>query len=309
MMKKLSVIFILIAGALWGSSCLFVRQLTSLNFTPLQSTAIRVIFGALILNIMLIVKGKGFKLYRLSLRSYVLAAVSGLCSVFAMSAFYYECMTRTSAAVSAILLYTAPLFVMVMSLIFFKENLSIKKIVAFVVAIVGCALVSGIASGASFGAVGIIFGVLSGFSYSLYGILTTFFMKNNSETLSFSALSFAFAAIGAISLCDPADAIAKVTAYDKIPVLILFFVVFSLCTAVLPYIFYTEGLSGVTPSAASILAFSEPLTAALFGVFVLGQTMDIFGVIGIVLVTAAIVILNVGTRKKHINDKNDTESY
>lgn len=305
-MKKLSVLFILIAGALWGSSCLFVRHLTSLGFAPLQCTAIRVVFGALILNLMLIVKGKGFKLYRLSLRSYLLAAVSGICSVFAMSAFYYECMTRTSAAVSAILLYTAPLFVMVMSLIFFKERLSAKKIVAFVIAIVGCALVSGIASGVSFGALGILFGVLSGFSYSLYGILTAFFMKSNSEPMSFSALSFAFAAVIALAVSDPVDAMTKVARADNIFVMLFVFVVFSLCTAVLPYVFYTEGLSGVTPSAASILAFSEPLTAALLGVCVLGQQMDVFGIVGIVLVTAAIVILNVRTHRKHTND---TERY
>ena len=90
-------------------------------------------------------------------------------------------MIRTTAAVSAILLYTAPIFVMIMSVIFFKERITTKKIVAFVVAITGCALVSGIVSGAQANVTGIILGVLSGFAYSLYGIFATFYMKKNSR--------------------------------------------------------------------------------------------------------------------------------
>ena len=148
-------------------------------------------------------------------------------------------MTETSAAVSAILLYTAPIFVMIMSVIFFKEKITAKKITAFIVAIVGCALVSGIATGASINAKGIIFGVLSGFAYSLYGILTTFYMKHNSETLTFSALNFVFASIGVLPLLDYKGFSAVLISVDNITLIVFLFLLFSLCTAVLPYVFYT----------------------------------------------------------------------
>lgn len=308
-MKKMSALLVIIAGISWGSSCLFVDKLTELGFTSLQCTAIRILFAALILNFMLIIKGRGFKYYKLSPRSYLTAAVSGVCSVFAMSAFYYACMTRTSAAVSVILLYTAPIFVMLMSLIIFREKLSAKKIAAFAVAIVGCALVSGVASGVTVNVGGIIFGLLSGFCYSLYGILTAVFMKRNSEPLAFSAVSFIFASVAAVAVCDPVDAIQNTVSVGKIYWLLPLFVLFSICTAVLPYVFYTQGVAGLSPSVASILAFSEPLTGAIFGVVVLGQPTDIFGVVGMLLVVCAIVILNIKTPKKHKNDKMSTESY
>ena len=299
----------ILAGISWGSSCLFVNKLIGLGFTALQCTAIRIFFAALILNVMLICKGKGFKYYKISLRSYIVAAVTGVCSVFAMSAFYYASMMRTSAAVSVILLYTAPIFVMLMSLVIFKEKLSFKKIVAFVVAIVGCALVSGVASGVSVSAWGIIFGLLSGFSYSLYGVLAAVFLKRNGEPLAFSAISFIFAAVVAVSVCAPADAVKTAVSVGNLPLLLMFFVIFGVCTAVLPFVCYTQGVAGLSPSLASILAFSEPLTAAVLGVFALGQPIDGFGVVGMVLVTCAIVILNVKTHKKHENDKLNTESY
>ncbi len=302
-MKKLSVLFVILAGVFWGSSCLFVGKLTEYGYSSLQCTAIRIVFGAIILNAMLIIKGRGFKYYRLSPKSYLIALLAGVGSVFAMSAFYYACMVRTSAAVSVILLYTAPIFVMVMSLIFFKEKLTSKKIIAFVVAIVGCALVSGVASGVDLSISGLIFGVLSGFTYSLYGILTAFFMKKNSEPLAFSAICFLFAAIASLACCNPVEAVKTTLSQNHMLPLLLFFVLFSLCTAVLPYVLYTSGLSGVSPSVASILAFSEPLTAAVFGVVILDQPIDAFGVVGIVLVTASIVFLNIKTPKKHKTDK------
>ncbi|MGN1445736.1 MAG: DMT family transporter, partial [Eubacteriales bacterium] len=56
---------------------------------------------------------------------------------------------------------------------------------------------------------------------------------------------------------------------------------------------YTVGLSGVRPDVASILAFSEPLTAAVLGIVVLKQPFDVYQGIGIGLVTAAIVLLNI----------------
>ncbi|MBQ8850269.1 MAG: EamA family transporter [Clostridia bacterium] len=303
MKNKIYVLMVILAGAFWGSSCLFVNKLTNdIGFTSIQSTAVRVFFAALILNAAVIIKGRGFRLYRLSLGSYAIAACSGIFSVLSMCLFYYSCMNETSAAVAVILLYTAPIFVMVMSLIFFKERLTAKKIIAFLVAIVGCALVSGIASGTKISVWGILSGVLSGFSYSLYGIFTSFYMKKNDEPLTFSALNFLFAAMVAVAIASPAQIVEKTAGREYPWLTLLFFALFSLCTAVIPYVLYTVGLSGVKPDTASILAFTEPLTACIFGTLVLKQPMDVFGVIGILLVCAAIVILNVNFGKRKMGE-------
>lgn len=284
---------VILAGAFWGSSCLFVDKFSSdFGFTSVQSTAIRVVMAALILNAAVIIKGRGFRLYKISLVSYALAAASGIFSVLAMCLFYYSCMIETSAAVAVILLYTAPVFVMIMSLVFFKERLTLQKVAAFVIAIAGCALVSGVLSGSAVSLWGIVSGVLSGFSYSLYGIFTSFYMKKNKEPLTFSALNFLFASVVAVAISSPWEIVKKTAESDFSIGVLLFFGIFSLCTAVIPYVLYTAGLSGVKPDTASILAFSEPLTACIFGALVLRQPMDGFGIAGIILVCVAIVILN-----------------
>ena len=224
MKNKIYVIMVILAGAFWGSSCLFVDIFTKdFEFTSIQSTAIRVLFAAIILNIAVIVKGRGFGAYKISPISYLLAACSGIFSVLSMCLFYYSCMNETSAAVAVVLLYTAPIFVMVMSLIFFKERLTVKKITAFAFAIVGCALVSGIVSGSAISIWGLTAGVLSGFSYSLYGIFASFYMKKNDDPMTFSALNFLFASIVAVAISSPVDLVHKAVE-QRSPILsVLFF--------------------------------------------------------------------------------------
>ena len=212
-----------------------------------------------------------------------------------MSLFYFKCMTETSAAVSAILLYTAPIFVMIMSVIFFKERITWRKIVAFCLAIVGCALVSGIATGVKMSAMGLIYGILSGFCYSIYGIIAAFYLKLNGGkgTLTFSSLSFLFAAIGSLVVTSPVEIVKRTVEIGNVPFMIVFFILFGMCTAFLPFALYTKGLEGVRPDVASILAFIEPLAAAVLGIVVLGQPFDTFQAIGIILVTSAIIVLNI----------------
>ena len=299
MKNKIYVFIVILSGIFWGSSCLFVDYLkTHTPATSVQITAIRIVLAALVLNLWLIVKGKGFSLYKISGKSWLLCAISGFCSVVAMGMFYYSCMVETSAAVAVILLYTAPLFVMIMSLFFFKEKMTVQKMVAFVIAIVGCALVSGIASGSRISALGIFLGLMSGFTYSLYGIFTSVFMKENKDTLTFTALSFFFAAIGALVISKPWEIVKFTLEVENIPLTLIMYLLLAVCTAVIPFFLYSKGLEGVKPDVASILAFSEPLMACVFGTAVLGQDMDVFGVIGIVCVCAAIVVLNVNFKKK-----------
>ena len=299
MKNKIYVFIVILSGVFWGSSCLFVDYLkTHTPATSVQITAIRIVFAAIVLNLWLIIKGKGFSLYKISGKSWLLCVVSGIGSVLAMGMFYYSCMVETSAAVAVILLYTAPLFVMIMSLFFFKEKMNAQKIIAFIIAIVGCALVSGIASGSKISALGIFLGLMSGFTYSLYGIFTSLFMKENKDTLSFTALSFLFAALGALVISKPWEIVKFTLEVENLPLTLIMYLLLAVCTAVIPFFLYSKGIEGIKPDIASILAFSEPLMACVFGTAVLGQEMDVFGVIGIVCVCAAIVVLNVNFKKK-----------
>ena len=54
---------------------------------------------------------------------------------------YFTGMQAASLAVMAVLLYTAPVFVMLMSIVFFREKLTGAKLTALVLCLAGCVLV------------------------------------------------------------------------------------------------------------------------------------------------------------------------
>ena len=293
MKPRFGVFIILLSGVFWGSSCLFINGLSGVGFSAAQITTVRLTVAALILNLMLIVKGKGFRYYKMPWQSYLYLFCAGIFTVFTMCNSYYRSVVETSSAVAAILLYLAPIFVMLMSLYFFGERLTVQKCVAGVLALVGCGLVSGIASGFTFNLQGVLFGLLSGFSYALYSIFSVFFMRKNKEPLVFTTFCFTFAALACL-IFSPPWVIGSMAAASETPALtLLLFVLLGLCTGVIPFSLYTAGLVAVKPDVAAILSYAEPLTACIFSVLILHEPMDGFGVAGVILVCAAIVLLNI----------------
>ena len=75
----------------------------------------------------------------------------------------------------------------------------------------------------------------------------------------------------------------------------------ALVSGALAYGLYTLGLSGVEPTHASVLATIEPVVAAVCGVLFNGEPMHIVSVIGILLVVAAVVVMN--TKPKEAEEK------
>ena len=295
-MKKFSLIFVLLAGVFWGSSPVFVSIIGELGFNSIECTAIRLLLAAPMLFVLLLIFDK--KLPKISLKMLLCFASSGICSVLAMCLSYYYAIKNTSAAVAAVLLYTAPIFVMIMSVIFFKEKITAKKSLCLILAVLGCALTSGIIGGIKGTALGVFFGIMSGFTYSLYGIISTVALREGATPLSCTAFSFLFASIGGLIISNPINIAVKTASLDAPFLAFLMMLLFSLCTAVIPYALYTLGLSGLKPDIAAIAASSEPVVASLFGIFWLKQSTDAFQIIGIALVVITITVLNVNPKVK-----------
>ena len=80
---------------------------------------------------------------------------------------YFSAQQYCSLAIGAVLLYTAPTFVVLMSAALWKEPITKKKLAALALAFLGCAAVSGIFSGGLTAAAGgiaaaVFFGWLAG---------------------------------------------------------------------------------------------------------------------------------------------------
>ena len=66
----------------------------------------------------------------------------------------------------------------------------------------------------------------------------------------------------------------------------------------LSYLFFVEGLRTVPVSSAVTLALTEPLTAGILGVVVLGEKLSLNSTIGLLLVFSGVVLLIFSKRKQ-----------
>ena len=267
---------------------LFVRRLDSFGFSSIQIVSIRVTLAALIFCLLLLVKEpSGF---RIAVKDIPLFLGLGFGSILFFTVCYFTAITMMPLSTAAILLYTSPIWIMLMSVLFFREKLTGQKILALLLAFAGCVLVSGI-SGEGMSLKGLLIGLGAGFGYGLYSILGTVALRRYSP-YTVTTWTFVFAAVGSWLICRPADMLAKFAAAENLPGLILFCILTALVTAVIPFLAYTLGLRTVEASRAGILATVEPMVATLFGVLVFSEPLTLLSALGMLLILASVILLN-----------------
>ena len=164
----IGTILIIIAGCFWGSMGIFVRKLGTYGFSSIQIVSIRVTLAAMIFALVLFIKDR--KGFRISLKDIPLFLGLGFGSILFFTVCYFTAISMMSLSTAAILLYTSPIWIMLMSILFFHEKPDRRKMTALVLAFAGCVLVSGI-SGEGTTLAGLLVGLGSGIGYGLYSIL------------------------------------------------------------------------------------------------------------------------------------------
>lgn len=289
-MEKKSLLgdsLIIIAGLFWGSMGIFVRHLNSLGFSSIQIACLRLTTAGILFALILLIKDrKGFKI---ALRDIPLFLALGLVSILFFTCCYFTAINLMTMSTAAILLYTSPIWVMILAIIFLKEKITVQKIIALVLAFAGCVLVSGF--GGKVSVIGILVGLGSGLGYGLYSIFGTFALKKYS-TLTVTSYTFLIAGLGSVFVADPADLVTKISAIENKPALFGFVLLTAVITAVIPFLLYTMGLNKTTAGRAAVLATVEPAAATLFGFFVMKETVGPAAIAGIILVFSAIAVLS-----------------
>ena len=279
---------IILAGCFWGSMGIFVRKLGTYDFDSIQIVSIRLTIAAIFFSLVIFIKERsGFKI---AVRDIPLFLGLGFGSILFFTVCYFTAITMMSLSTAAILLYTSPVWIMLMSVVFFHEKLDGKKLLALLFAFAGCVLVSGI-SGEGMTIKGLLVGLGSGLGYGLYSILGTVALRKYSP-YTVTTYTFIFAAIGSWFICNPGDMFSKFSKAPDLGFLILFCVITALITAVIPFLAYTLGLQSVEASKAGIIATIEPMVATLIGMIVYSEPLTLMSGLGILLILAAVVILN-----------------
>ncbi len=284
----------LLAGIVWGTMSIFVENLKGIGVSTMSIVFLRTTITAAFLGICLAIFNP--VLLKIKLKDIWIFAGNGILSLVFFTFCYFNAIVKSSAAIAAVLLYTAPVFVMLLSLVFFREKLTKSKILACVIATIGCVLTSGLLdSNSSVSLEGILFGLCSGFCYALYSIFTGAAIKKGYNALTIVFYSFLFACLSSMPFADLKHTLPIIlSGWSPL----LYTLGMGVVTAIIPYFLYTTALDNIEASKASIIASIELVVASLVGFFVFGQNLGLLSILGIVLVLLSIVILNIKFKKE-----------
>ena len=273
--------FLIIAAAsCWGLIGIFSSVAFAHGVQPMEVAFWRAILAWLLFGSYALVRQE-VQLHRKDIPLLVLFGILGI-SVFYVS--YLIAVKEGGAAFAAVLLYTAPAWVVVCSFFIYRETLTIYKIVSVMMVIGGVMLISRVgdtsASRTGFGFIAVSAGLISGFSYSLYYTIGKYFSSRYSP----ANLFFYILPVGALGIYPFVEFHHKTASVWLAMAAVAFF-----STFIANYCYY-QGLKYLEAGRASIVATVEPVVAALFAYLILNESFTLYGYLGAVVILSAVLI-------------------
>lgn len=289
--QRAAVAKILAAAAGWGIIGVFSRPLSDAGLNAVQITFVRSVIVALGMALYLLLTDR--KQFQIHWKDIWMFLGTGLLSIVFFNICYFLTIERATLAAASILLYTAPCFVMLMSAVFFHEKVTVQKLAALVLAFAGCVLVSGFTGGQMSGSA-VLTGIGSGIGYALYSIFGSVALKKY-QPFTVIFYTFLIASVGLVPFSAVTEIGAVMIGSGSV---IASGLALGVLSTLLPFILYTGGLKELEAGKASVLAFAEPMIATIAGIVIFKEKVNMQNALGIILIFAAILLLNMRLRLK-----------
>ncbi|MCX7840590.1 MAG: EamA family transporter, partial [Anaerolineae bacterium] len=193
------------------------------------------------------------------------------------------------AAVATVILYTGPALVTIVAARFLSERITRLKVLALILALVGCALVARMYDTQQIrvNALGILAGLGSACTFATYSLLGRLATQRYSPwTALFYAFLFGTLFLWPLALLQ-GSVMPSNLALDGWGWLVFL----ALGPTLGGFASYTLGLSYLPASIASILAAFEPVTTATLAFWIFGETLELPQLIGAGLILTGVILL------------------
>ena len=212
------------------------------------------------------------------------AMLVGLLALAPLYITYPYAVERVGAALASVLLYTAPLWVIISSRVLLREEFTMYKALALALGFGGVVLISMPGGLVRLEPTGLALGLASGVTYAAYIVLARLSQLRGagSEEVSLGALAFT------------APAVTLVLAPDGLPTLgdAPYIIYLGVICTLLPYYLHVRGLKLVEAGRASIASLVEPLVAIALAVALLGEDLTPPQALGAFMILAAVALVS-----------------
>lgn len=210
--------------------------------------------------------------------------------------FLFEAYNYTTVATATLTYYLAPFFVMLASPLFLKEKLTLKKLLSLIGALTGMVFVSGMIKNGIPKAdelKGILFGLSAALLYATVIILNKKLKEISAYEKTIMQLGIAAAVVLPYTFLTEDISSIKFTTVS----VILLFIAGIIHTGI-AYTLYFNSMKELKAQTVAIFSYIDPAVAILLSAFVLKEDMDIFGIIGAILILGSALLSEVQFKKK-----------
>lgn len=217
----------------------------------------------------------------------------GVLGVAASNYFYYLAIQRTNVATAIILQYTAPVLVLVYMVARGLQRATLQRVAAVGLAGAGSALAIGIVGGGGLrlDAIGVGAAVLAAVSFAFYNIAGHQILARYDRWIVLLYTTFN-ASLFWIIVNPP----WKLVAAHYSGLQWEFMLVFAVVSVLAPFSFYFAGLQHLEPTRAIVASCLEPVFSIVLAALWLGEGLRAIQVLGILVVLASIVIVQMPER-------------
>ena len=280
----LGCVFVVLAASCWGLIGLLGAKLNQAGFSGLEVASLRIALASVVL-----ILASPFVLNSLRVfqrKQLPLLSMQSLLGVFLMTVCYFLAVQHIGAALSVALLYTAPVWSMLLAHFLLKERMSLSGVMLTLITVVGVALC--LNTSAPLNWAGIAFGLLSGFSYACFGVLGKKALNNTPPTILLYS-SVLISGMAMLFMPFFHSAMQKMFT-DMAPNIWMVALMIAVIGTLLPYTLYTKALQWMPATRAQVLTIFEPLTAVLLAAVILHEPLGWPQYMGITMILASALI-------------------
>lgn len=288
---KLPPFLVLFAAILWGTTGT-TQALAPETAHPIAIGATRLAVGGLFLLLLVLVLGD-FRFKNWPIKTTFIASLCMAC----YQPLFFSAVSMTGVAIGTVVaIGSAPIFSGLTEWIFLKVRPSKVWWYSTILAIAGCIMLFVNKESVLIEPIGVILALGAGLSFASYTLISRTLVENHSA-LSVVAVIFTVSAICLLPFLFIFD-MSWIMSVRGIGVSLQLGVI----ATGISYLLFAKGLAHVSSSTAVTLSLAEPLTAAMLGVFLLGEHLTIISWTGISFLLLGIGIL-LWTPKKPIRQK------
>lgn len=283
-MKK-GYLYAFISIFFWASTTAVTKLLLK-SLNSIEIMAISYVFAVITMLLITLFQKKLYIVKTLKLKDYLRFIFMGFVGIFLYTYLLYTALNYLPAQEALIINYLWPIMVVIFASLILKEKLNMKKIIAIVLSFIGIVIVvtKGNFSDINLNPIGLLMALSGSIIYGLFSVLSKKYNYDNTISMLFYFLTALICSITATLL------------FYKIPSIsvteLLGIAWTGIFTSAIAFTAWTLALKYGDTAKLSTIIFLTPFLSLVYIYFILGESISIYSVIGLMVIVIGIFIQN-----------------